>query len=180
MNIQVLKMAAPVDHDLSDQQLREFAKSSHSVLAVIHNQTDYDLRFLGTYFSPGNWFVPPPLKIKPNTKKNYYAVKVDFSGVAAGLKFVLNAKPERLYVLIGFTNPFIGCNKSYVRITPDEKVMKSEAYWKASDGKPKHVVHEPFAAKALLLETKEIGGITAKGVQQIVYEIYGDARSSEK
>lgn len=128
----------------------EFLGRARTIELRIKNNTTKDLKFVEEYFYSGSWFkAPTPLDISArNENIGYAASRFDgfFTGVSGGLAYQLKTDDE-LFLYIGFTNPYVGCNKTFIDIDTEKKSAKWP-YDNANDDSTKVVNKEGFRVKA--------------------------------
>lgn len=97
----------------------EFRDRHRSLELTVVNACRYTLEFDSEHFDSGTWFVSPqPLVIEPGNISVLYVADRQGSfccGVSGGLKYRIAGSGKCLYV--GFTNPHMGCYKTFVDVT---------------------------------------------------------------
>ena len=103
---------------------QEAINAPRSIELRIKNRTNKDLKFNEEYFNSGNWLKAlKPLDIPAHNESVGYAVNAFdgcLTGVSGGLRYELTTD-KQLFLYIGFTNPWIGCNKIFIDIDAEKK-----------------------------------------------------------
>ena len=126
-------------------------------LAII-NGTTHNLRFDSEYFYSGTWFCSPDkLVVKPGS--GTVALVANRAGSAYGVTGGWRWKIEGTtkYVVMGFTNPSVGCYKTSIQCTSDKSVTAESGYDCAYDDSVKFKTENGFILSALLGQAKRGG-----------------------
>lgn len=121
-------------------------------LVIINGMKNTSLKFKEEFFDSGACYTHPETTVPPY---NYTIVTVANGrgcpiGVTGGLAFSIEGTGENL--IIGFTNPILGCMKSYIE---KRKGGRAEtAYDKCEDGKKKVIKDGKFTLEAMFEESK--------------------------
>ncbi|KAL3857228.1 hypothetical protein ACJMK2_011920 [Sinanodonta woodiana] len=124
--------------DLSPTEIKEFKQRFRSLEICIDNKTSEALSFMECYFCTGGMFQinERPRDVVPRSGSVYLVASTAyFTGVSGGLKFKVVGKD--LYLHIGFSNPFLGSYKTFVRLTKDGTVTAEWPYFMLNDGSKK-------------------------------------------
>ena len=100
---------------------KEFEKKLRSLELTVSNVTKAaTLTFAGEFFDSGTWFEHFSASvIGPNGASKCFVSNKEGAptGVTGGITFKIEQKNRKdKYLRIGFTNPFLGCYKTYIGI----------------------------------------------------------------
>ena len=144
----------------SDPNINEEFQSRYRSLElfIVNKTKEATLQLKDEYFSSGSWFEHfPQATMEPGKEYKAFVAnrKGAGTGVTGGLQFSINR--ETKYLLLGFTNPIMGCYKTYVNILLDDSCTAKKGYDNAQDDKHKVVTAEGYELEATLSQAKEGG-----------------------
>ena len=139
---------------------KDFEKKLRSLELTVSNDTKAaTLTFAGEYFDSGTWFEHFSASVIGANKasKGFVSNREGApTGVAGGIAFKIEQKDRKdKYLRIGFTNPFLGCFKTYIGIwgTPGAEL----GYENAEDDSHKLRVLDEYKVEAVLTASQEGG-----------------------
>lgn len=131
-------------------------KDRHRSLELVVNGTSNNLKYDGEYFDSGTWFESlNPLVIQPGKAAVAFVANRQGSfmtGVSGGLRFEIEGTGK--YLVIGFTNPYMGSYKTSIHVCGSDKTAKY-GYDHAENDSIKFDKEQGFLLVALLGEAKK-------------------------
>lgn len=166
-------------HFNSDAYGKMFSRRFRSLELTISNETSgVSLKFPGEdgeFFKTGTWFEHfCPRVVSPGTYSKGFVTNKSRAptGVTGGLKFIIEstndteataARPK--YLIIGFTNPLLGCYKTFISITTNPNLGARHGYDNAENNTHKFKTVEGFNIEAYLTCPAEGGN------KQMIFKI---------
>ena len=131
----------------------KFAGRTRSLeLAVLNHSGDATLTFVEDYFCTGTWVdrIQSPIKYNDTGIGSVASTEGSwFEGVTGGMMFKIEGKKLTKYLIIGFTNPYAGCYKTYISIS-DRPLGAKYGYDNAEDDSDKCTTTGKFKVEALI------------------------------
>lgn len=142
---------------------KKFSGRLRSLELTLENKTtNVTVSFEEEYFWSGDWFEHfSRSSIKPGeTSKAFVASKfLALAGVTGGLMFkiIINGIREPSYLIIGFTNPSLGCYKTYIEVS-GVRLGARHGYNNAKDNTHKICECNGFKVEAVFAASNNGGG----------------------
>lgn len=136
-----------------------FKRRIRGLELTIRNKTEkITLKFEKEYFNSGTWFrMFRSIQILPDESSRALVANRSgaLTGVSGGLMFTFESNTKK-YLIIGFTNPLIGCYKTYISIS-DVDLGPENGYANAINDQHKHEVIGGFVVEAIITDPEEGG-----------------------
>ena len=127
---------------------------------VVINGTTKHLQFDEDYFETGHWFsAPPSLFLQPGSGVVGFAANRPgfLTGVTGGMRWKIEGTSK--YVVIGFTNPRVYRNKTFIQCTSEQKMTAKMGYKRTYDDRLKFEMVDGFVVSAIVHPGRKGGNL---------------------
>ena len=138
------------------KETKQWKNRAKKLEIVVINGTTKKLCFENDHFDTGHWFVSPKkLVLQPgNCTVGFAANRPLFpTGVTGGMRWKIEGTTK--FVVMGFTNPRIYRNKTYIQCTSDEKVTAKKGYRYTKDDSVKFRTEHGFIVSAMVQQGRK-------------------------
>ena len=138
------------------KETKQWTNRAKKLEIVVINGTTKKISFENDHFDTGHWFVSPKkLVLQPgNGTVGFAANRPLFpTGVTGGMRWKI--EDTEMFVVIGFTNPRVYRNKTYIQCTSDEKVTAKTGYRYTRDDRVKFKTENGFIVAAMVQQGRK-------------------------
>ena len=131
------------------KESKKWKSLTRKLEVVVINGTTKKLRFLEDHFDTGHWFSGPSSReLQPGSGVVGFAAnrRGFFTGVTGGMRWKIEGTSK--FVVIGFTNPRVYRNKTFIQCTSDEKITAEIGYKRTYDDRMKFETDDGFVVSA--------------------------------